>query len=235
MVMIKLPKAVFFDWDGTLVDSFKFLHGAHNHVRGVLGIAPFSLEVFEGYFGQPREKLYRELYGDHMEEAKTHFEAYVFANHLKGLSPTVGAQALLEQLHAMGIPCGVVTNKKGSFVVKEISNFGWERFFVSVVGAAEAQADKPSPAPLWLAVKRAGIVEDMGNIWFVGDTENDLACARDAGAVSILIAGNKENERFSKEFDIGLHRETCADLRDFLLQYDANPLKLSSNRIENSN
>jgi phosphoglycolate phosphatase len=224
--MLKKPEAVFFDWDGTLVDSFRFLHAAHNHVRGILEIEPFTLEVFEGYFGQPREKLYKELYGEHMEEAKKHFEAYVFANHLAGLVPMDGAQDLLEQLHRMGIPCGVVTNKKGSFVVKEIENFGWGKFFKSVVGAAEASADKPSPAPLFMAVERAEIFCDMANVWFVGDTDNDLACARDAGAVQVLVAAERDYTKLSKVFDIGLHRENCAALRDFLLQYGGKPLKL---------
>jgi phosphoglycolate phosphatase len=224
--MLNKPEAVFFDWDGTLVDSFLFLHAAHNHVRGILGIEPFTLEVFESYFGQPREKLYKELYGDNMEEAKIHFEAYVYANHLAGLVPIEGAQILLGQLYDMGIPCGVVTNKKGAFVVKEIENFGWGKFFKSVVGAAEASDDKPSPEPLFLAVERAGVNCDMANIWFVGDTDNDLACARDAGAVPILISSEKEYVRLSKGFEIALHRENCAALRDFLLQYSRKPLKL---------
>lgn len=212
------PEAVFFDWDGTLVDSFRFLHAAHNHVRGILGIEPFSLDVFEGYFGQPREKLYRELYGEYIEDAKTHFEAYVRANHLEGLKPTEGAQALLEALHQMAVPCGVVTNKKADLVAAEIQNFGWDKFFKSVVGAAEAEADKPSPAPLHLAVERAVLSCDMKNIWFVGDTDNDLACARDAGAVPVFIGLEKDYIRLSADYNIAFYGPTCAVLRDFLLQ-----------------
>lgn len=213
------PAGVFFDWDGTLVDSFRFLHGAHNHVRGALGIEPFSLEVFGGYFGQPREKLYKELYGEHVEEAKRLFEAYVRAHHLEGLSAMPGAADLLARLSDMGVVCGVVTNKKGDLVRQEIENFGWGHYFKSVVGAAEAPEDKPSPLPLLLAVERAGLVCDMSKIWFVGDTDNDMACARDAGARSVLIAPEEDYISLSESFSIDLHRQNCSGLRDFLLQY----------------
>lgn len=144
---LQRPEAVFFDWDGTLVDSFAFLHAAHNHTRGQLGIAPFTLEDFRGYFGQPREQLYAELYGsENVDAAKGHFESYVMAHHKEGLKPVKGAQALLKTLYDMGVPCGVVTNKKKDLVEQEIINYDWGDFFISVVGAGEAEADKPSPA-----------------------------------------------------------------------------------------
>lgn len=223
------PKAVFFDWDGTLVDSFRFLHAAHNHVRGVLGIEPFSLEVFEGYFGQPREKLYAELYGDHIELAKHHFETFVRANHLQGLQPMAGAEDVLKTLESLAVPCGVVSNKKRELIEAEIDGFGWRKYFKSVVGAGDAPEDKPSPAPLYLAIERAGIVDaQASDIWFVGDTDNDMACARDAGCISVLIAPTSLHKRLLADFSIDLYYENCEGFRDFLLQYNGNGLKLGS-------
>jgi phosphoglycolate phosphatase len=223
--MLEKPKAVFFDWDGTLVDSFRFLHAAHNHVRAILKIEPFSLEIFAGYFGQPREKLYKELYGDNIEEAKFHFEAYVRAHHLVGLRPMEGAEALLNILFELDIPCGIVSNKKGTLIEAEIDNFGWRKYFKSVVGAAEASADKPSAAPLFLALQKAGLNVQGRDVWFVGDTDNDMACARDAGSVSIFIAETHHYEKLKGDFVIDLHCENCTQLHDFLLQYKANGLK----------
>lgn len=216
--MVKLPKAVFFDWNGTLVDSFRFLHTAHNHVRNILGIEPFTLEVFEGYFGQPREKLYKELYGDHIESAKAHFERFVLENHMKYLQPMPGAVSLLESLHKLAIPCGVVSNKKVDLIHVEIKSFDWERFFVSVVGAGEASVDKPSPAPLLLAIERSRLNLNCAEVWFIGDTDNDLQCAQAAGAISVLIAKRSDYENLSKRFRIDLHAENCDQIRAFLLQ-----------------
>ncbi|MCC6597423.1 MAG: HAD family hydrolase [Alphaproteobacteria bacterium] len=221
------PHAVFFDWDGTLADSFLFLHSAHNHVCKALGRPAFDLKAFEGYFGQPREKLYKELYGEKMEEARTHFEHYVLNNHLAGLKPAHGAEDLLKTLYDRRIPCGVVSNKKRNLIEAEIKNFGWDDFFISIVGAGEAEADKPSPAPLLLAVERANLMNiPMKNMWFVGDTDNDLLCAIGAECVTVLIERDHVYEKFSKQHHIDIHRNNCADLNALLLQNRINVLKL---------
>ena len=115
-------KAVFWDWDGTLVDSFSFLHKTHNHVRGIFGMPEFSVAEFGNYFGKPREKLYRDIYGaENIDEAKGHFERCVIDNHHE-IKPMIGAQKLLEAFTARGIPMAVVTNKKGELVKKEIES-----------------------------------------------------------------------------------------------------------------
>jgi phosphoglycolate phosphatase len=222
--MILKPRAVFFDWDGTLVDSFEFLYRAHNHVRGVLGFDSFSIETFGGYFGQPREKLYTEIYGEHREEAKTHFEAFVLANHVNDLKPLDGAAEVLSWYADAGIPMGVVTNKKGDLVRKEIANFGWEKHFVTVVGAAEAAEDKPSAAPLLLALEKAGFHAPHGDIVYVGDTDNDLLCAQAAGCGSVLIADDEEYEALAKAHKIDVRFESCRGFYDFLLQFSINSL-----------
>lgn len=222
---LKRPEAVFFDWDGTLVDSLSFLHAAHNHTRAQFGIAPFSLDDFKGYFGQPREHLYITLYGaENVETAKQHFEAYVTAHHKEGLKPVKGADDLLQTLYDMGVPCGVVTNKKKDLVEREIAHYGWGGFFTSVVGAGEAEADKPSPAPLRLAIERAGVTSSLDVVWLVGDTDNDLACANAVGCKAVLIANNDEVRDLLIKHEVHLHQNNCGALREFLLQYDLKAL-----------
>ena len=223
--MLKLPKAVFFDWDGTLVDSFAFLHAAHNHTRKTLGREPFSLEVFAGYFGQPRETLYAHLYEGQVEDAKKHFEAFVLANHIEQLKPCEGAEDVLRWLQGHGIPCGIVTNKKRSLVEAEIGHYGWAQYFVSVVGAGEAEHDKPSHLPLRLAVERAELSLNPSDIWYVGDTENDLACGDGYGAHNIFIEDGRAYHEMEARFAISLHMPNCASFYDFLLQYEAKALK----------
>ena len=219
---ISKPAAVFFDWDGTLVDSFAFLHAAHNYTRAQFGYEPFSLEAFEGYFGQPREKLYVEIYGaENVEVAKIYFEKYVIENQAEGLKPVPGAQNLLEVMRSFGVPCGVVTNKKKELVMREIEHYGWEDFFTSVVGAGEADADKPSSAPLLMGIERADLTHlSMQDIWLVGDTDNDLLCANRAGCKTILICEQTKSVDLLANYDVNLYKENCQELADFLLQSD---------------
>ena len=214
------PEAVFFDWDGTLVDSFDLLHAAHNYTRTQLGIEPFTKDVFKSYFGQPREKLYAEIYGqENIETAKGYFEAYVLEHHVTGLKPVEGAEAVLDVLRKLQVPCGVVTNKKRELVESEIRHYGWEDYFVSVVGAGEAEADKPSAAPLFLAIERSGLDISAKKTWFIGDTDNDLKCAEGAECISVLIAAAPDAADLLEKHEVHLHKNNCSELVEFLLQY----------------
>ena len=211
-------KAVFWDWDGTLVDSFSFLHKTHNHVRGQFGMPTFTTEEFENYFGKPREKLYRDIYGvDNIEQAKEHFEAFVLAHHHE-IQPMNGAQKLLQTFYDIKLPMAVVTNKKGPLVEKEIKNHGWGHYFVTTVGAGEAEEDKPSPAPLLLAIEKSGLDIGSHEVLFVGDTENDVLCAHEAGSKIAFIEEDLEKHAIAKEYDALLMFRNCDEFTDFLLQ-----------------
>jgi len=211
-------KAVFWDWDGTLVDSFAFLHKTHNHVRSQFGMPTFTVEEFGQYFGRPREKLYRDIYGaENIEEAKGHFEAFVLANHHE-IQPMQGAQKLLETFSDIGLPMAIVTNKKGPLVAKEIVNHGWGHHFVVTVGAGEAEEDKPSPAPLHLAIEKSGLDVKPHEVLFVGDTENDVLCAHHAGAKIAFIEEDLQKHAIAEKYKALLMFRNCDEFTDFLLQ-----------------
>lgn len=213
---IQKPDAVFFDWDGTLVDSYAFLNDAHSHVLTALGFEPFRDGEFRQYFGKPREILYRTIYKDKFEDAKALFEIYVMENNHR-IAFLDEADRVLETLHGLGVTMGVVSNKKASFIRKEIENFGWGRYFSSVVGAGEAKEDKPSAAPLLLALAQSGLAPETHHIWYVGDTENDLQCAAEAGCPSVFIKGHVESERLMQAYSPVRSVEDCAGLHEFLV------------------
>ncbi len=219
---LKKPYAMFFDWDGTLVDSFSFLEQAHNDVLGKFGMPLFEKGGFKQYFGKPREEIYPAIYADRAEEARGLFEDFVINNHKTLLEPMDGAYELLQTIHDLGIKIGVVSNKKSEFVNAEINHLGWRSFLVSVVGAREAEQDKPSPTPLILALKRAEIDGPIEDIWYVGDTIIDQKCAENAGSPFVYInhEGEVGNDILKTEPDVVA--DNCFALSDFMLQYSGN-------------
>jgi phosphoglycolate phosphatase len=190
MNKIKLfkPQGIFFDWDGTLVDSFAFLTKAHNAVKAGFGLPPFAGDEFLSYFGVPRDQLFLDVYGQYAEEAKHAFGNYYHDNHLKEMIVMEGAKEMLDIIAALQIPMGVVSNKRGDFLRAEVEYLGWNKYFGSaVVGAGDASADKPNPAPLMLGVSKYDNM-DITDIWYVGDTQIDIECSRAAGCPCILVA-----------------------------------------------
>ncbi len=225
---MSLPKALFFDWDGTLVDSYAFLEGAHNHVKTELGLPLFKEGEYLLYFGKPREYLYEQVYGEYATKAWELFEVYVQDNHAEKLVAMKDADKLLEAVHAIDIVCGVVTNKRPSLVQREVATFEWDKYFSAVVGAGEAEADKPSSAPLELALKRAGDLH-KDDIWFVGDTEIDAQCARNLGCPFVVVHENCDHLEWVSDFKPVYAFRSCTQMRDFVLQTAGKSLKQLQN------
>ena len=74
-----------------------------------------------------------------------------------------------------------MSNKAGKFLRAEVTHLGWAGHFGAVVGAGDASADKPDPAPILLALDRLGRTADR-SVWYLGDTALDMAAARAAGS-----------------------------------------------------
>lgn len=216
--MINRPNAILFDWDGTLVDSFAFLNAAHNHTCKALGRPEITVEQFKQYFGKPREILYVDLYGaENVDAAKGLFEGYVIERHMHDLKQMIGAEGLLNTLYDLGFPMGVVSNKRATLITQEAAHYNWDNFFSSIVGAAEAEKDKPSPAPLKLCLERMNMPQDR-HYWYVGDTENDLIAAHEAGFDAVLIGDDEKAKLLNKEHSPAYFFKNCTEFNEFLLQ-----------------
>jgi phosphoglycolate phosphatase len=71
----------------------------------------------------------------------------------------------------------------------EVEHLGWSAHFRRVIGAGDAIADKPHPAPVAKALEGSGIPPEKA--WFVGDTALDMKCAQSAGAVPVLLGSGE--------------------------------------------
>ena len=209
------PKAIFFDWDGTLVDSFAALEETHNRVLKSYGETPPAPHWFKPFFGGERDVLYKAIYGkNRMDEARGKFESVFAANHCEWITLLDGAAQCLDALDDLNIPYGVVTNKLPRFAVAEIAHFGWTERFITLVGARDAANDKPAPDPLFLAIEQCGLDITPKDVLFVGDTAADLSCAKLAGSPCVFI-GNEDSAHLDG-FDPIAVVPSVAGLKDLL-------------------
>ena len=84
------------------------------------------------------------------------------------------------------LPMGVVSNKQGPLLRAEALHLGWDRHFGPLIGAGDAAADKPSPAPILMALDALGL-SPAPDIWYIGDTALDMQAARAAGLRAVLM------------------------------------------------
>jgi len=174
-------KAVFFDWDGTLVDSIPLLFAAHNYTREKMGHTPWTKEEYRGAIVSSTREIYPKIFGYRAQEAQDILYAYIHENHLQQMRVLEGAKDLIEFLANKKIPMGIVSNKRHDVLRREVEYLEWQPYFGVYNGAGVAAKDKPSGVPLLYAIDQFPHPLKIENVLYVGDTESDLGCAQDAG------------------------------------------------------
>lgn len=178
------PSVLLYDWDNTLIDGWAGITAALNVVFAEFGHALWTKEDTRNRVRVSLRESFPVMFGDRWEYARTVFYDSLTGQHLDHLAPMPGAEALLEAGAAW--PQGVVSNKAGDFLRREVTHLGWDRFFGPVVGAGDAAIDKPDPAPLHFALQQIGHSAGR-SVWYMGDTALDMQAARAAGATAVLI------------------------------------------------
>lgn len=177
--------AIFFDVDGTLVDSRTDLAAAVNATRKELGYSELPLEEVVACVGNGARYLLEhaipEAAGRFDELWPMHMRNY--AAHLHDATTLYpGVRSTLAELHDRGWLMGVVTNKPGDFTRQILDHFGIGRYFgAGVVGGGDCAEMKPSAMPLRTAAARLRGHRVSSHDWMVGDNWTDMDCGRNAG------------------------------------------------------
>lgn len=180
-------EAVLFDCDGTLADSEPMITASIIDMLADEGVT-VTTEQVRGVFGPPLLEMAELLIGERITPermARMRERYWVHARpRSAAVRPMAGAEALLDALAARTVPLAMVTNKTEASTAVQLAQFGWEGRFGAVVCADSVPNAKPAPDPAVEALRRLGVLPERSA--FVGDTESDTACARDAGIPLVI-------------------------------------------------
>jgi phosphoglycolate phosphatase len=209
------PRAILFDWDNTLVNTWPTIVECYRDTFTALGLPPWTeAEVKARAHGSLRD-VFPTLFGARAAEAERVFYETFFRIHLERLEPLPGADALLQRACAAGCYVAVVSNKVGENLRAELAHLGWNRWISRAVGAKDAKRDKPAPDPIFMALAGTGIATDHG-VWMVGDTPADLKCAHAAGVLPVFFGSVEHMSDLLQEFPPRLHARDCHELAALL-------------------
>jgi phosphoglycolate phosphatase len=207
---LRPPRAILFDWDNTLVDTWATIHESLNHLMRAMSRPEWSL-------ADTREKVRLSLreafplhFGERWEEARDIYLEHFRTIHLERLTPLPGRESILRRMAGQGIYLGVVSNKTGDLLRREVARLGWSDLFGSIVGAGDAPTDKPTCEPVHLALAPSGVPAGE-DVWFVGDTAIDMECAGNSGCVPVFLGDTEPAEAFAREFALFAPRLCFAD------------------------
>lgn len=212
MTASDFPRAVVFDWDNTLVDSWSAIARAINYVRAKYGQPTWSMPEIMANCTRSARESFPDWFGDRWPAAWTDYYAYFEKIRGEiGITPLNGAAELLAWLKGQGIPCVVVSNKSDKYLQQEAALLGWGGFFAAICGAHTAVKDKPAREHVDHALSLAGLTADAA-VWFIGDSEADVVCARNAGCTPVLLAAPLR----ANELQVALNMPDCDALLGLL-------------------
>jgi phosphoglycolate phosphatase len=186
-----------FDLDGTLVDSAPDLTTALNGLLAELGKPALGETSVRAMVGDGAGVLVaRGLAASGLADADQpsalkRFLALYRDCLIDRTRAYPEVEATLERLQAAGHKLGVCTNKPYDPTRRILAALNLERFFGSVIGGDSLPKRKPDPEPLLAAIEGLGGV--TATAVMIGDSANDVLCARAASVPAILIPSDYGN------------------------------------------
>jgi phosphoglycolate phosphatase len=183
---LKKPKAIIFDWDNTLVDTWPLIQYSIDETMQHMGKEPWGLEKVRDNVHKSMRESFPEIFGKDWEKAGEIYKNTYRSIHLNKLRFLEGSLELIQTIHQKGILQFVVSNKIGVTLRKETKQLGVDEFFFAVIGAHDANRDKPSKDPVELAILGSDLKLGEDEIWFIGDTIADIECGYNSGCTPIV-------------------------------------------------
>jgi len=201
-------RAVLFDFDGTLADSFAAITASTNYVRESSGLPALAEVDVRGYVGLGLDNLMATLVPTlPTDEAIRRYQAHHPGIMLTATKLFPGVADTLAKLHARGYPMAVCSNKAVKFTKALIAGLGLSAVIQDVLGPEDVGVAKPDPAMLFEACRRLKV--SPAEAVYIGDMSIDVKAGHAAGMpvwlVHIGLAGKDDPratgpERILEEF-----------------------------------
>jgi len=191
-------RAVLFDFDGTLADSYPAIAASVNHVRASHGLAPLPVEEVRRHVGRGPEYLLSHTVpvGD-IAANVARYRAHHPSVLRSGTQLLPGAAELLAALHARGLLLSVCSNKPVAFTRQLLDILEMARYFQAVLGPEDVPRPKPAPDMLKAALARLNV--EPRQALYIGDMTVDVETARGAGvAVWVVATGSDTAEALAQ-------------------------------------
>ena len=189
-----MVKVILWDWDNTLADTFGAIFAAQNNARIKYGMSPWSLEESKNAMNKSGRNLIKDVFGsDKVEEVRSYFlECY--AKHADALELKKNASEVLNRAKEFGYINILASNKTGSILRNEVTAMGLMDCFERIIGAGEANEDKPSKQFTDKALEGFNTSEIIS----IGDGFADIQMAHNyENGIGILVGTNPNAPEFN--------------------------------------
>jgi HAD superfamily hydrolase (TIGR01549 family) len=197
---VKNIELVVFDLDGTLVASHETIYNSVVSTLKDLNINPaFSIEEFKPLIGLHFFDIFNNL-GIELEDFEEYITIYknYYFDFIEASEFYPNAEKIIGELQQSNIKSALLTTKSQGEADRILTHFGIHDNFDLVMGRRDGIANKPDPEPLLFISRELKI--DPKNTLMVGDSEMDIRCGKNAGAVTCGVTfGYRSAEQIKAE------------------------------------
>jgi beta-phosphoglucomutase len=184
------PKAILFDFDGVVVDSFDAHYGAWKSAFKELFNKNISLFPHQTHAGKS-PMLIAEYFCEQINKTEQTNDLFLLkGTHLhKGLLPPnllPGVHEITEYLLINQTPYGIASNATKKFIKNSINQLSL--VFDTFMGVEDYKFPKPHPEAYISLAKKLNIsTQDFNNTWVFEDSITGTEAAKSAGMIPIGI------------------------------------------------
>jgi phosphoglycolate phosphatase len=180
------PRAVVFDCDGVLFDSWRANVAYYDAIRARLALPPMDGAWKNRAHYLAGSQVIEEMFGDdpaRLAEARRIARHIDYEPFYALMEPMPGVFDVLAALRPTW-RLGMATNR-GSTVAGVVQRFGLDVWLEAAVGVLDVARPKPHPDVVLECLARLDVPPEAAV--YVGDAESDLAAARAAGVRFIAV------------------------------------------------
>ena len=179
-------QGVLWDMDGTVLDTLEDLWAAVNVSLRRFSLPEASLEAVRAGLGNGAAHLISCVAPEEKREQVLAFYKPWYDAHCNlKTRPYPGILPLMGALRAGGVRQAIISNKPDP-AVQELAKSYFPGLLDSAVGESETVRRKPNPDAVLAAVRQMGL--NVADCVYIGDTEVDLATAKNAGMACIAVS-----------------------------------------------
>ena len=196
-------KAVFFDLDGVLVNSYPAWYILFNDALQHFGFKPITEKTFRKHWGQSTEEDVRIFMpGRTAEEVRAYFQSH-FIDYMTDIKIDPFAQSTLSALSRSNMALACLTNSHRDITRQILAVHKLAKYFKIIITADDAKRPKPAPDMLLDACRFFNLKPER--TVFIGDTHSDELAGAAAGCIFI-----------GYRFDSNIRINNLQDLLDIL-------------------
>ncbi len=185
-------RAVFFDFDGTLIDSYPAITASVNHVRERHGLPPLPEAEVRRHVGRgPHFLLEHTVGGSDVGRDVALYREHHPSVMIAGTELLPGAAKLVNSLARAGKKLCLCSNKPRLFSRQLLDHLGLGNDFDAILGPEDVAHPKPAPDMLIEGLRRLQV--QPAQSLYIGDMSVDVQTARAAGVPVWVVATGSEN------------------------------------------